>query len=366
MGLSANDRRALADWLHLVSIPGLGSVGQRALLRRFGPPDHILAQPRPALAEVIGERLADRLSSFDAAMVVDSAFAWLDSSASNFLLTLDSPHYPALLLELPDPPSILFAMGNLECLACPGLAVVGSRNATPGGISHAERFARSMSGFGYCVISGLALGIDAAAHRGALDAAGYTIAVVGTGIDRIYPARNADLARRLVASGHGLIISEFPIGTAPLAHNFPRRNRIISGLARGVLVVEAAPESGSLITARLAAEQGREVFAIPGSIHSPQSKGCHLLIKQGAKLVETAADILVELGGAATADTGCRDSAPAPDHVLLSKLGHDPLTLDELSSRSGLTAEALLAMLFELELAGKLACLPGGRYQRLQ
>ena len=206
----------------------------------------------------------------------------------------------------------------------------------------------------------------AAAHRGALDAGGTTIAVIGTGIDRVYPARNADLARRIADEGHGLVLSELPLGAGPLAHHFPRRNRIIAGLSRGVLVVEAATESGSLITARLAAEQGREVFAIPGSIHSPQSRGCHRLIRQGAKLVESAADILEEFSGLPLLQGSLPDRSEAQSHELLGFLGHDPITIDELAARSGLTAEALLAILFELELGGAVAALPGGRYQRLQ
>ena len=245
----------------------------------------------------------------------------------------------------------------------PGIAIVGSRNATPQGLKTAESFAQALAGRGFAIISGLALGIDAAAHRGALTTEGATIAVIGTGADRVYPARNKELA--LAIARHGTIVSEFPLGTPAIAANFPRRNRIISGLSRGVLVVEAAPESGSLITARLAAEQGREVFAIPGSIHSPVARGCHKLIKQGAKLVETAQDILEELGG----DPEPRD---VPDLVktsgnddLLKALGHVPCELDELVDRTGLSADLLLGELLTLELDGLIATLPGNRYQRL-
>ena len=241
---------------------------------------------------------------------------------------------------------------------------LGSRNATPQGIQTAESFARHLAAQGLCIVSGLALGIDAAAHRGALAAQGETVAVIGTGADRIYPARNKELA--IAIAERGAIVSEFPLGTPAVAYNFPRRNRIISGLARGVLVVEAAPESGSLITARLAAEQGREVFAIPGSIHSPVARGCHKLIKQGAKLVETAQDILEELGNFAAAPMPAAAPSAAPDESpILAALGHDPCSLDDLVERTGQSADQLLPELLSLELGGSLAPLPGNRYQRL-
>jgi DNA processing protein len=245
----------------------------------------------------------------------------------------------------------------------PSLAVVGSRNATPQGLANAEAFAAALSRAGLTIVSGLALGVDTAAHRGGLEGSGSTIAVIGTGADRVYPARNRDLARRIAEAG--LVLSEFPLGTPALAGNFPRRNRVISGLARGVLVVEAAQRSGSLITARLAAEQGRDVFALPGSIHSPLSKGCHQLIKQGAKLVDDVQDILDELG-LSTAPVPSEAGAPARDDSLLQLMGFDPCDTDTLAARSGRPVEQLSAALLELELDGRVASLPGGRYQRLR
>jgi DNA processing protein len=281
-------------------------------------------------------------------------------------VTLGDPAYPAQLLETSDPPTLLYVRGNPALLQRRGLAVVGSRNATPQGLQTATSFARTLAAQGIAIISGLALGIDAAAHKGALAAGGETIAVIGTGIDRLYPARNKPLALEIIE--HGAIVSEFPLGTPAVAHNFPRRNRIISGLSRGVLVVEAAPESGSLITARLAAEQGREVFAIPGSIHSPVARGCHKLIKQGAKLVETAQDILEEFGNGVF-EEALRETPEFPETTdegpLLTAIGHDPCDLDDLVERTGQPAEQLLPELLMLELSGRIACLPGSRYQRL-
>lgn len=364
MGLNPETKGELAGWLALVSVPGLGSAGQRALLKRFGPPQVILAQSRADLASVVGERSAEALLVATQATIVATVLDWLSAGADRHVLTLTDPAYPAALLEAPEPPSVLYARGSLQLLGTPCIAVVGSRNASAGGVRNAEQFSRALAEAGQTVVSGLALGIDAAAHQGALEAGGRTIAVLGTGIDRIYPARNAELARRIVEGDQGLILSELPLGSGPLAHHFPRRNRIIAGLSRGVLVVEAATESGSLITARLAAESGREVFAIPGSIHSPQSRGCHQLIRQGAKLVESISDILEEFGPAvvrANPPLALEDRSGVLDF-----LGHDPVTIDEVVERSGLTTDAVLAILFELELGGQVASLPGGRYQRLQ
>jgi DNA processing protein len=256
----------------------------------------------------------------------------------------------------------LYVKGRRALLGQPSLAVVGSRNATAQGVSNAEAFAQAVGAANLCVVSGMAHGIDAAAHRGALRTSGSSIAVVGTGLDRVYPAAHRELAHALASDG--LLISEFPLGTPPLAANFPRRNRIISGLSLGCLVVEASLQSGSLITARMALEQGREVFAIPGSIHSPQSKGCHHLIKEGAKLVECAQDILDELGHFAAKT----DAAIAPsvgNHPVLEHLGYDPVDMDSLSLRSGLTIDALSAILLQLELEGQVAALPGGLFQRI-
>ena len=356
------DHDGLAAWLRLTLIPGIGGETQRKLLAAFGLPDAVFAAGRLAVRSVVGER-ADLLFDSDPAEAVDRSLAWAEQPGQH-ILTLADLAYPQVLLEIPDPPSLLYVRGNPELLQRRGLAIVGSRNATPQGLQTAETFAKSLAARGLGIISGLALGIDAAAHRGALAAAGETIAVIGTGADRVYPARNKELA--MAIAERGAIVSEFPLGTPAIAANFPRRNRIISGLSRGVLVVEAAPESGSLITARLAAEQGREVFAIPGSIHSPVARGCHKLIKQGAKLVETAQDILEELGS--YAEPGAAIPAPATatgENDILKALGHDPCALDDLVERSGLSADLLLGELLTLELDGLIATLPGNRYQRL-
>lgn len=350
----------LAAWLRLTLIPGIGGETQRKLLAAFGLPEQIFAAGRLDVRSVIGDK-ADLLFDFDPSEAVDRSISWAEGE-NRHLLTLADAAYPPALLQIADPPSLLYVYGDPNLLTMPSLAIVGSRNATPQGLRTAESFARHLAAQGLSIVSGLALGIDAAAHRGALAAEGKTVAVIGTGADRVYPARNKELA--LAIAEHGAIVSEFPLGTPVLAHNFPRRNRIISGLARGVLVVEAAPESGSLITARLAGEQGREVFAVPGSIHSPQSRGCHRLIRQGAKLVETAADILEELGSLAAASLPVSESEEA-DHPLLAAIGHDPCSLDELVVRTGQSADILLPELLLLELSGQLASLPGNRYQRL-
>jgi len=369
-----NDADAgLASWIRLTLIPGVGGETRRLLLKTFGLPEAIFSASVGALRGVIDPALAERLLLQDAAIAaeIDVTLKWA-AEPGNSILTLADGAYPQALLTSADPPVLLYVKGCAELLNRPGVAIVGSRNATPQGIANAEAFAASLAGVGLTIVSGLALGIDAAAHRGALsaagDGAGSTIAVIGTGADRIYPARNRGLARSIAM--RGVIVSEFPLNTPALAANFPRRNRLIAGLALGCLVVEAAARSGSLITARLAAEAGREVFAIPGSIHSPLAKGCHQLIKQGAKLVESAQDVLEELGwhGMVTAPTPDVD-APALDAAaagLLALMGHDPCDIDTLTARSGLTPEALVAMLLQLELQGHVAHLPGGRYQRIQ
>ena len=350
----------LAAWIKLSLVPGLGGQSLRKLLGAFGLPQHVLSAGRGALARIVSAEIAARiLSELDSA-AVDAALEWA-AADGQAVLTLADSDYPQPLLETADPPALLYLRGRRELLARPGLAMVGSRSATPQGVSNAEQFARAFSSAGLTIVSGLALGIDAAAHRGGLDGAGSTIAVLGTGADILYPARNRALGERIAREG--LIVSEFPLGTPPHAGNFPRRNRVISGLARGCLVVEAALASGSLITARLAAEQGREVFAIPGSIHSPHSKGCHALIKQGAKLVESAQDLLQELGvdGLAAPPAAAHPAV----HGLLAHLGYDPCDIDTLCARSGLTADVVSAMLLQLELDGKVASLPGGQYQRV-
>ena len=358
----ATDRLELASWLRLTLIPGVGGESRRALLKAFGLPQAIFEASQRALSAVVDPALAERLLGHECAVDIDAALDWA-AQPGNRLLTLADVDYPQSLLTADDPPVLLYAKGDAAMLNRPMLAVVGSRNATPQGLQTAEAFARALAAKGLGIISGLALGIDAAAHRGALAAKGATIAVIGTGADRVYPARNKELA--MAIAEHGTIVSEFPLGTPAIAANFPRRNRIISGLARGVLVVEAALESGSLITARLAADQGREVFAIPGSIHSPVARGCHKLIKQGAKLVETAQDILEELGSHPESPGIPEVVATTANSVILKALGYDPCALDDLVDRTGISAEQLLGELLTLELDGLIATLPGNRYQRL-
>ena len=358
------DNASLSSWLRLTLIPGIGGETQRKLLAAFGLPEAIFSADRSALRSVIGEKSAALLFDAENQAAVDVACAWADGEQQH-IVTLSNPEYPQTLLQIPDPPTLIYVRGRIELLNRPTLAIVGSRNPTPQGIQNAERFASAFANAGLVIASGLALGIDAAAHRGALAVSGDTVAYIGTGIDRIYPARNRELA--IAIGSCGAIVSEFPIGTPVTAANFPRRNRLISGNSRGVLVVEAAIESGSLITARLAGEQGRDVFAIPGSIHSPQSKGCHKLIKQGAKLVETAQDVLEELRWTTPLFEilAKEDSITSAPDNLLSMMGYDPCSLDDLAERSGLAAESLSVMLLHLELDGHLATLPGGRYQRL-
>ncbi len=346
------------DWLTLEAVPGLGMDALRRLFDAF-PDAGAICRAKPAqLAAVVGDRLAQAMS---AAVVPQAALDWL-AAPENHLITWTDPAYPAQLRDLADAPAWLYVKGDPEWLARPMLAIVGSRHATPQGVRDAHAFAEALSQAGLTIVSGLAQGVDAAAHEGGLNGLASSVAVVGTGLDRVYPARNRDLAHRLAAGG--AIVSEFPIGTPPKRGHFPRRNRLISGLSLGVLVVEAAMQSGSLITARLAGEQGRDVFAIPGSIHSALSKGCHRLIKQGAKLVESASDILEELG--------CRIPASSPQTVsraaadpLLDTLAGGPLSADQLADRLGLTVETLSVRLLAAEMAGQVARIPGGLYQRL-
>jgi DNA processing protein len=377
------DGEELADWLRLTSTPGIGDITARKLLSAFGLPGDVLAQSRTALQQVVSPAQAAALHTRPPRLddAVAQTSRWLaaedhDGAAVHRIVTLGDPGYPAGLLEMADPPLMLYLIGpaafDLTQLA-DSIAMVGSRNPTPQGEANAREFARAFGDLGIPVVSGLALGVDGAAHQGALDAVGTrtdvlaTVAVVGTGLDRIYPARHHALAHRI--SARGLIVSEFPLGTPPLNQNFPKRNRIIAGLSRGTLVVEAALQSGSLITARLAVEQGREVFAIPGSIHSPQARGCHALIRQGAKLVESVGDVLEELQpgtrapvvGAAVAE----DPDETGDTTLLQRLGFDPVGLDALCARTGQPAAALQAELLGLELDGRIARLPGGLFQRL-
>ncbi|MDR0378778.1 MAG: DNA-processing protein DprA [Candidatus Accumulibacter sp.] len=375
----ADARGTLADWLRLTLVPGIGGRTQRKLLTAFGLPDVIFSAGHGALRAVIGDKAARRLLDADSTAAIAAALAWAQVPGQHIVTLADSA-YPRALLEIADPPTLLYVIGQVEWLNQPMiLSIVGSRMPTPQGILNAEQFARALAETGLVIASGMALGIDAAAHRGALAAHGKTIAFVGTGIDRVYPASNRELAHEIGA--RGVIVSEFPLGTPAAASNFPRRNRLISGVARGVLIVEATVESGSLITARLAGEQGREVFAIPGSIHSPQARGCHRLIKEGAKLVETAQDILEELHWSTPASEPTPIPASLPvssapfgaggedadgREKILSLMGYDPCGLDELAVRSGLSADVLSVHLLHLELEGRVASLPGGRYQQVK
>jgi DNA processing protein len=352
---------SLKAWLTLSLTRGLGGESARRLLKEFGSPDAIFSASTSSLRSFVKADVAAEISKGIVDDAVNPAFAWLVDD-NNHIVTLADKDYPQTLLNIPDPPLLLYVKGCLDMLNRSALAVVGSRSATPQGINNAEEFAKSLSDAGLCIISGLAHGIDAAAHRGASPGQGGSIAIVGTGLDIVYPAANRGLAHELAQQG--ALVSEFPLGTPPLAANFPRRNRLISGMSLGCLVVEASLQSGSLITARLALEQGRDVFAIPGSIHAPQSKGCHALIKQGAKLVETAQDILEELN--LTLETTAHASNSEADNAsLLDHLGFDPVDADTLSSRSGLTIAELSAMLLTLELSGRICVLPGGLYQRI-
>lgn len=354
----------LEAWLRLSLLPGLGHQSLRRLLLALGNPEAVLAAGQGTLRTLVSEKLAVAISNGGAdASSWSSVGPWLENPL-NRIVTLADAEYPKSLLEIPDPPPLLYVKGRLDLLNRRGFAIVGSRNATAQGLANAEAFAAALSNAGLTIISGLALGIDAAAHRGGLAGSSSTIAVIGTGLDVVYPARNRDLAHRIAESG--ALVSEFPLGTPALAANFPRRNRLICGLSGGCLVVEAAISSGSLITARLAADQGREVFAIPGSIHSPLAKGCHALIKQGAKLVESAQDVLEELGMQPAPQKGpAVNAAPEENHPLLKHLGFEPVDLDTLQQRSGLSIGDINTALTALELAGAVEGLPGGRWQRL-
>lgn len=344
-------------------------------MQRFGLPEAVLAAPFAELVNIAGARAAAALRDFEVGPALAANWAWL-AQPRRHLVALGSPDYPPALLDTPDPPTLLWMLGDPACLARPGLAIVGARSATRQGLDNAEAFARHLAERGFAIVSGLAEGIDTAAHRGALAGGGATVAVIGTGADRIYPASNRELAYR-IAEQQGVLISEFPLGTPASPGNFPRRNRLIAGLSRGVLVVEAALRSGSLITARLAVEQGREVFAIPGSIHSPLSRGCHQLIRQGARLVESAQDIFEEIGKPPDNDlvmdrSVVRDmpDAHATGNPAIKKvldiLGYEPFDMDKLVARSGLTVDALYAILLEMELENVVERLPGGRFQRRQ
>lgn len=400
------DRDELAAWLRLELTPGVGRGTARRLLAAWGLPTSLFATPASDLRMHASAAQVQALMEEPAGWQeqVERTWQWLHESppadTARALIPLGDPRYPSPLLQTEDPPLLLYVMGRASWLEdhpfelAAALAVVGSRNPTAQGAEHAYAFARALRQAGLTIVSGLALGVDAAAHRGALDSPAdlrspATVAVVGTGLDRVYPRAHRELAHQIAQ--HGLLISEYPLGTPPLASNFPQRNRIISGLSQGTLVVEAALASGSLITARLASEQGREVFAIPGSIHAPQSRGCHALIRQGAKLVESAQDILEELrpplalprrnstpegAGAVPATTLIEPHAPPasshgaasvpPESPLLQALGFDPVGMDTLVERTGLPTAELQVALLELELDGRVARLPGGWFQRMQ
>ncbi len=373
-------REDLAAWLRLTLSEGVGNETARKLLAAFGLPQAIFGQSATALQQVVtpGQASALRKEPAGLADLLAATTDWLDAqddAGQRRVVALGDAEYPGALLTIEDPPLVLYLLGaelTPDALAR-SVAIVGSRNPTPQGEGNAQQFARALSSAGLSIVSGLALGVDGAAHRGALEGAApgqlATIAVVGTGLDRVYPKRHLALAHSICRQG--LMISEYPIGTPPLAGNFPKRNRLIAGLSRGTLVVEAALQSGSLITARMAVEQGKEVFAIPGSIHSTQSRGCHALIRQGAKLVECAQDVLEELkldsainSIAAPADSQRATSQNDLHSGVLKVLGFDPVSLDALIARTGTDAATLQAWLLELELDGQVARLPGGLFQR--
>lgn len=362
----------LGAWLHLLLSPGVGREAARRLLASCGTPEAVLAAPIEVLGTCVDAATALALTRppDGHAQRLAETLAWLAGGPARRVMVLGDADYPAPLLHAADPPLLLYLQGRAELLHQRALAIVGSRRPSAQGRDNARRFAEAVAAQGWVIVSGLAAGVDGAAHEGALAAGGDTIAVIGTGIDRVYPASHRALAHRIAEAG--LLVSELTLGTPPLAQNFPQRNRIIAGLSQGTLVVEAALRSGSLITARLASEAGREVMAIPGSILAPQSAGCHALIRQGAALVDSPEQVLEELGAlpplatAAPAANQGPHPAPEADDAVLRALGHDPLSLDTLIDRCGWPAPALSAHLLTLELDGLVARLPGGLYQRRQ
>jgi DNA processing protein len=368
----ANAEQQYAPWIALTLIEGLGSMTLCQLLLAFKTPEAILNAPYTTLRDMVSKELAEGIQRAMQHTDIAKALDWL-AQTDNHLITLADLHYPQRLLETEQPPPVLYAKGNLQILKRPCMAIVGSRHATAQGETTAENFAESLCRAGFAVASGLALGIDGAAHRGALKADGATIAVVGTGLDIVYPAKHKALAHQIAQ--HGLLLSEYALGTPSINYNFPRRNRIISGLSEGCLVVEANIDSGSLITAKLAIEQGREVFAVPGSIHSPVAKGCHALIKQGAKLAETTEDILSELRHIRLPDSSWPVSPnglmpnwtnlPSEASPVLACMGFDPIFAEQIAARSGLTPGEVSTMLTLLELEGVVSHLANGQFQRL-
>lgn len=365
------ERPELAGWLRLLETPGIGLGRARQLLATFGSPQAVFEAPAAAWHELLGAKAAEALGrppdTLDAQ--VERTWQWLRTNPRHQVLTLGDADYPDPLLQTADPPLLLYLSGRRELLQSACVAVVGSRSPTPQGRDNATSFSLGLSQAGFCVVSGMALGIDGAAHEAALRGPGSTLAVLGTGLDQLYPSRHLALGRRIQVEG--LLVSEYALGTPPLAPNFPRRNRIIAGLSQGCLVVEAALRSGSLITARLASEAGREVFAIPGSIHSPLARGCHELIRQGAALVESPAEMLEALRPMSLrpSPVAPAPAEPGPDGErgrVLDAMGHDPVTLDALIARGGWPAAQLNGLLLELELDGLVARLPGQLFQRRQ
>lgn len=351
----------------MLRTPGLGSKTIQHLLLHLEPAQVYAASRSQLSALGLKQNVIDNIKDFQWP-TIETDLVWLENPG-NFALTLQDSLYPAQLLEIDDPPPILFVRGNPELLSLPQIAIVGSRNPSAQGLQTAQDFAQSLAQYGFTITSGLALGIDAASHQGAIKANGHTIAVAGTGPDRVYPARHKDLAGEIIK--HGAIISEFPPGTSAQANHFPRRNRIISGLCLGLLVVEAAKQSGSLITARLALEQNREVFAIPGSIHNPLARGCNALIREGAKLVETSSDILEELGEynqqhEPIVSENLQSELDLEQQNLLNLVDFSPTSVDYLVKESGLAVEIISSILLQLELQGYISSVAGGCYMRTQ
>ncbi|KEZ79336.1 DNA-processing protein DprA [Salinisphaera hydrothermalis] len=365
-----------AAWLRLATTPGIGATLAARLIERFGSVEAALAGSDTAWREVGLSAPTRRALAEPPGDGLTATEAWLAEDGHHFL-TVDDASYPAALAELDPPPPWLYALGDLDLLDYPAIAIVGSRNPTHAGREAAHEFGRALAAAGLVVVSGLARGIDAAAHEGALDADGFTIAVTGTGLDRVYPAANKALAERIAE--RGLLLSEFGLGTHPARGNFPRRNRVIAGLCTATLVVEAARASGSLITARMASAANREVFALPGSIHNPLARGCHQLIREGAKLVETTDHILEEIAGSIGGyrrrpttgiEAGMKTSTAAEStgqddsDELLTAIGHDPVRIDDLVARTGWKADAVSSTLLILELEGRVQAVAGGAYIR--
>lgn len=349
-------------WLRLALVPGVSPLAQRALLDEYKTPQAVLAAPIGDVEARAGRDIAQALARGPLEGLVERTRRWCEDP-NHHVISLADARYPRALLAITDPPPVLYAHGRVELLDAPSVAVVGSRNATAQGRRDAEAFARALSSVGLCIVSGMALGIDAAAHRGGLAAIGSSVAVLGTGIDVVYPKAHLGLAHALADTG--CLVSEFPLGTPSVPGNFPRRNRLISGLSRGVLVVEAGKPSGSLITARFALDQGREVFAVPGSIHSALSKGCHDLIKQGATLVEEADAILEELRWPVRIAPRAQAPQPEPVDAFLESMGFAPTSPDQIAQRTGIPAGSIAAQLSLLEVEGRIASLPGGLFQRV-